>query len=129
MLGVPLHVMADIKIEVAIVIQVGKRRRRRVVAHAREPGTLGHVFEGAIAAVPVERVGREPADEEIGMAVVIVVANRHAQAVSAGRAILPIPDASLTSTNVPSPRLRNSRSHGGGSASAGEFCDTCSDPP
>ena len=74
--------MADVEVEVAVVVEVGERRRGRVVAAARQARALRDVLEGSVAAVAVERVGHEPADEEIGPAVVVVVADGHAQAVS-----------------------------------------------
>ena len=82
MRGVPDHVVADVEVEVAVVVEVGKRRRGRIVAAARQARALRDVLEGSIALVPVERVGHEPADEEIGPAVVVVVPHGHAMAVS-----------------------------------------------
>ena len=67
--------MADVEVEVAVVVQVGKRRRGGVVARAGQAGALGDVLEGAIAAVAVERVGLQPGHEQVGVAVVIVVAH------------------------------------------------------
>ena len=82
MRGVPDHVVANVEVEVAVVVEVGKRRRGRMVAAARQARALRDVLEGSIALVAVERIGHEPADEEIGPAVVVVVPHGHAMAVS-----------------------------------------------
>ena len=45
MVGVPLEVMADIQVEVAVVVQVGEGRRGGPVAVARQAGRGRHVLE------------------------------------------------------------------------------------
>ncbi len=81
---VPDHVMTNIQVEVAVSIQVGERRRSRVVAAAGQPGVLGHVGKGAVAVVAVQRIRAQAADKHVGATVAVVVANGHAQAVVAG---------------------------------------------
>ena len=75
MRGVPDHVVANVEVEVAVVVEVGKGRRGRVVAAACQARALRDIVERSIALIAVERVGHEPADEEIGPAVVVVVAH------------------------------------------------------
>ena len=48
MLRVPGEVMADIKVEVAVAVEVGERRRGRPVAIAAQPGPQGDVLERAV---------------------------------------------------------------------------------
>ena len=50
-----------------------------------EPGFRGHVGEGAVAVVVVERVAMNAADEDVLVAVVVVVANGHAGIVAGAR--------------------------------------------
>ena len=57
MLGVPHHVVADVKIEVPVVVQIGEGRRSGSIAHARQARALRDVFKRAVAPVAVERVG------------------------------------------------------------------------
>ena len=83
--GVPLQVVADIEVEVAVVVQVGPGRRRRPVAVAAEPGTRGDVLEAAVAEVVVEGIGPPSGDEEVGAAVVVVVADGDPVPVAAGQ--------------------------------------------
>ena len=52
---VPEHVVADVEVEVAVVVEVGEGRRGRPVARARQARARGDVLEGPVAAVAVER--------------------------------------------------------------------------
>ena len=100
--------MADIEIQVAVAVQVGERRRGRPVAIAAQARLARHVLEPPIALVAIECVRMPARDEQVGPAVVVVVADRDSVAVTPrkrGDA-----RASVTSSNVPSPRLRNKRS-------------------
>ena len=83
--GVPVEVVADIEVEVAVVVEVGPGRRGRPVAVAAEPGLRGGVLEPAVAVVVIEGVGPPAGDEEVGAAVVVVVAHGDAVAVAAGQ--------------------------------------------
>ena len=78
MLGVPDEVVADVEVEVAVVVEVGKGGRGRPVAIAPQAGPIGDVLERPVAAVAIERVGSPAGDEEVGMAVVVDVADGHA---------------------------------------------------
>ena len=83
-LCVPLEIMADIKVEVAVVVEVGPCGGSWPVAVAGESCGRGRVFEASAAPV-VEKGVRAPAgDEEVGAAVVIIVADGNAVAVTAG---------------------------------------------
>ena len=76
--------MADIQVEVAVVVQVGEGGRGRPVAVPSQAGRDRHVLERAVAPVAIQGVRPPSGDEQIGMAVVVVVADRHAVAVSLG---------------------------------------------
>ena len=76
-------VMADVEVEVAVAVEVGEGGRGRPVAVAAQPRGLGDLLERAIAPVPVERVRSPAGDEQVGQAVVVEVARRHAVAVAA----------------------------------------------
>ncbi len=82
---VPLQVVADVEIEVAVVVQVGPGRRGRPVAVAAEPRTRRDVLEPAVAEVVVEGVGPPSGDEQVGPAVVVVVAHGDPVPVAAGQ--------------------------------------------
>ena len=86
MVGIPLEVMADVEIQVAVVVQVGEGRRGRPVAIAPQPGRGRHILERAVPAVMVKGIRPPAGDEEVGAAIVIVVAHGHAVAIPLGRA-------------------------------------------
>ena len=108
-LGVPDPVVADVEVEVAVVVQVGERRRRRPVAVPRQAGSVRDVFECAVASVSVKGVRPPPRQEQIGVAVVIDSRRRRLRGRSL-RSWRSIPLRIDTSSNVPSPRFRKSRS-------------------
>ena len=81
---IPFEVMADIEVEVAIVVEVGPCRGRWPVAIAPQSGSGGGVFEAARAQVVIEGIRPPAGDEEVGTAVVIVVADGDTVAVAAG---------------------------------------------
>ena len=80
--GVPDEVMADVKVEVAVVVQVGEGGRGGPVAIAAEAGAIGDILEGPVASVAVKGVRSPAGDEEVGTAVVVEVADGHAMAVT-----------------------------------------------
>ena len=82
---VPLQVVADIEIEVAVVVQVGPRRRGRPVAVAAEPRTRGGVLEATMAEVVVKGIGPPSRDEQIRAAVIVVVADGDPVPITAGQ--------------------------------------------
>src|SRR5262249_50637766 len=82
MLRVPEHVMADIQVEVAIVVQVGEGSRGRIGATARQPRAVRRIFERPVAPLALQRVGLQAGDEEVGVAVVIVIPHGYAQSVA-----------------------------------------------
>ena len=71
--------VAQHEVLVAVVVDVGEERLRRVVEHA-EPRALGHVLEGAVAARPEQAIGqaRGLGDVEIVEPVAVGIADRHA---------------------------------------------------
>ena len=79
---VPDHVVADVQVEVAVIVQVRESRRAGIVARAGQPGAFRRVFESAVAPVAIERVRPKPGDEQVGAAVVVVIAGRDAQPVA-----------------------------------------------
>ena len=83
MLGIPDEVMADVEVEVAVVVQVGEGGRCRPVAIAAQAGPVGDVLERPVPAVAIEGVRSPAGDEEVGMAVVVEVADGHAVSVTA----------------------------------------------
>ena len=74
--------MADVQVEVAVVVEIGEGRRGGLVAGAGQAGARGDVLEGPVAAIAVERVGLQAGDEQVGMPVVVVIAHGDAQAVT-----------------------------------------------
>ena len=82
---VPFQIVADVEVEVAVVVQVGPGRRGRPVAVAAQPRTRRDVLEPALAEVVVEGIGPPSGDEQVGAAVVVVVADGDPVAVAAGQ--------------------------------------------
>ena len=74
--------MADIEVEVAVVVEIGKRRGCGSVASSGQSRTRGDVLEGSIAAIVVKRVGLQAGYKQVGMPVIIVVAHRYSLAVT-----------------------------------------------
>ncbi len=72
--------MANIKVEIAVVVEIGEGRRGRPVAITGKTGLLGDVFERAVAAVAIKRIRPKACDEQVGMAVVVIIS--HGDAVS-----------------------------------------------
>ena len=83
--GVPGQVVADIEVEVAVVVEVGEGGGGRPVAVAAQPGGVGRVLEGPVAPVAEQGVRPPSGDEQVGVAVVVEVADRHAVAIPAGQ--------------------------------------------
>src|SRR3954469_3206737 len=77
---VPTEVVAHIKVEVAVAIEVGKGRRGGPAPVAAEPGAVGHVLERPIAPVPQKNIGSPPRDEQIDITVVVKVTSSHTKA-------------------------------------------------
>ncbi len=76
--------MGDVEIEVAVAVEVGEDGRGRPVAFAPEPGEVGCVLEGAVPAVAVKRVRPPAGDEQVGISVVVDVADGDPVTVPAG---------------------------------------------
>ena len=81
---IPLEVMADIKVEVSIIVEVGPCRGGGPVAIAPESGRGGRVLEAAPAQVVIKGIRPPAGDEQIGTTVVIEVADGDTLAVTAG---------------------------------------------
>ena len=81
---VPDEVVADVQVEVAVAVEVGEGRGGRPVAVAAQAGGLGDVLEGAVAPVAVEGIRPPSGDEQVGVAVVVDIADGDAVAVAAG---------------------------------------------
>ena len=81
--GAVVHEAADEEIEAAVVIEVEPDRAGGPVAFedfGAEAGLLADIGEGAVAVVVVEDRTAVGGDEEVGEAVVVVVAGGHAHA-------------------------------------------------
>ena len=79
---VPGEVVADVEVEIAVVVEVGERGGGRPVAIAGQAGLLGHVLEPAIAPVAEQGIGAPAREEEVGPAVVVEVGHRDPMAVA-----------------------------------------------
>ena len=75
MLGVPDEVVADVEVEVAVVVQIGERGRGGPVAIAPETGAIRDILERPVPSVAVKGVRPPAGDEEVGTAVVVEVAD------------------------------------------------------
>ena len=72
---IPGPIMADVEVEVAVVIEVREGGRSRPGAGASQAPSFGDVLEGAVALVAVEGVSIPSGDEQVGVAVVVDVAD------------------------------------------------------
>src|SRR5262249_20858817 len=82
-INVPDRVMANVKVEIAVAVEVGESRRSRPVPPAPQAPGVRRVLEGAFAPVAVERIRPPTGDEEIGPAITVDVADRHTVPVAA----------------------------------------------
>jgi len=53
MLGVPNQVMADVEVEVAVVVEIGERGRGGPIAVAPQAGAIGDVLEGPVSSIAI----------------------------------------------------------------------------
>ena len=74
-----LHEAAQEQIELAVVVVVEPHRARRP-SWRRQAGLVGDVREGAVAVVAIQRAAPVRGDENVGVAVVVVVGHRTAHA-------------------------------------------------
>src|ERR1700722_600684 len=77
--------MADIEVEVAVVVEVGPCGGSGPITIAPQSGGGGGVFKAALAGVVIEGVGPPARDKKVGSAVVIVVTDGDPVAVPAGQ--------------------------------------------
>ena len=80
--SIPDGVMADIKVEIAIAIEISEGSRGWPVSITAQPSALGHVLERPITPVAQQPVAAPPGQEQVGMAVVVVIG--HGDAVTIG---------------------------------------------
>src|SRR5713226_8642701 len=80
--GVPFHVTGHKEIEMAVIVEVEKTGRDGPAA-ARDSRFGGDIREGSVAVVVIQDVLSVARDEEIGIAIIVVVADRDAHAVVA----------------------------------------------
>ena len=80
-LGRPGDVVADEQIEIAVVVDVEERRAGEPAVGALGVGRLGDVVEVPLAVVAEEMAAADGRDVEVGVAVVVVVADGDALAV------------------------------------------------
>ena len=79
---VKVHIIRDEEIEMAIEVVVQKAAARTpATATPRDAGFFGHVRKGSIAVVMIQNVATPVADEQIVVAVVVVVADGRAHPV------------------------------------------------
>ena len=77
--------MADIEVEIAIVVQIGPGRRARPISVAAEAGARGDILEAAVAEVVIKGIVPPPRDEDVGAAVVVKVAHGDPEPVAAAQ--------------------------------------------
>ena len=94
---VPFQVVADIEVQIAIVVQVGPGCRRGPIPVAAQAGARGDVLEAAVAQVVIKGIGPPSRDEKVGAAVVVKVAHGDPEPVAALE--LASPDLEVTSSN------------------------------
>ena len=77
----PEGVVGDDQVEQAVVVVVepGGGHAEGIRRLGADAGSLGHIGKGAISVVVIESVPAGAADEQILIAVVIVIADRHAE--------------------------------------------------
>ena len=80
-LGGPGDVVADEQVEVAVVVDVEERRAGEPAVGALGVGGLGDVLEVALAVVAEQMAAADGRDVEVGVAVVVVIADGDALAV------------------------------------------------
>src|SRR6202034_2854575 len=80
--GIPLEVVANVEVEVAVVVEIGERGRGWPVAIAPETRTIRDVLEGSITMIPVKSIRSPAGNEEVGVPVVVEVADGHPVAVA-----------------------------------------------
>ena len=73
--------MTNVKVEVAVAVEVGEGSRSWPVSITIQSGPSRRVLEGAVTTVVVQGVGPPSGHEEVGMAVVVIVADRDAMAI------------------------------------------------
>ena len=83
-LGIPDHVVADVQVEVAVVIEVGESGRCRPIAVARQARRPRHILESPVPSIAIQAIGSPPGQKEVGMAVVVVIADGDAVSISLG---------------------------------------------
>ena len=72
---IPLRVMANIEIEIAVIIKIGESRGRRPVSVSAETRGCGAIFKGPVASVAVECVRTPTSDEQVWVAVMIIISH------------------------------------------------------
>jgi hypothetical protein len=81
-LGIPLQVVADVEVEVAVAVQVGEGGRGGLVTVISQADCLGHIAKGPVPLVAIEGVGAPAGDEQVGMAVVVIITHRQAMPIA-----------------------------------------------
>ena len=80
-LGRPLHIVADEQVEQTVAIEIEPQGRRAEALPAAEPARLRDIDKMALAGILEEPVLADAGDENIGEAVVVVIADGHSHAV------------------------------------------------
>lgn len=75
--------MADIKVEITVVVKVGECGGGGPVTIPIEAGLSGDILEGSVPFVVIKSVTSPTRDKEVGLAVVIDVSDGHAVAIAA----------------------------------------------
>src|ERR1017187_7170019 len=83
--GVVDEIVANIQVEITVGVEIGEDGRSRPVAVAIQPRLPGYVVEAAFPRVAIECIGPPAGDEEVGPAVVVVIADGDSVAVTAGK--------------------------------------------
>src|SRR4051794_2616803 len=82
-LGVPLQVVANVEIKVAVAVQIREGGRGGPVPVAPQARGICHIAKRLIAFVVIEGVGAPSGDEQVGMPVVVVIGDGDPMAVAA----------------------------------------------
>ena len=92
--------MTDIEVEVAIAVEVGPSRRGGPVAVAAQAGAGSRILERSVATIVQKSVRLPTGDEQVGMAVVVVVADRDAVSISPRKPVQSGPLADILECSV-----------------------------
>ena len=74
----PINIISDHQIQTAIVVVIEPRRARSPSSGIHHACPRGHIRKGAVTIVVIENAAAVTADEQVGEAIIVVVAHRDA---------------------------------------------------